>query len=99
MAIRPRGEEEDRPLRPLDLAPRESDRAPAKTRSIIGMRVDAVSYFGAARQIAAWASRKESRYVCVASVNNAVQASRDPDFRRGMDEADLVTAHRMPPVG
>ena len=67
-------------------------------RSVVGMRVDAVSYGSAARRIVQWASRGESRYVCVASVNNAVQAGDDPDFRRVMNESDLVTPDGMPLV-
>jgi N-acetylglucosaminyldiphosphoundecaprenol N-acetyl-beta-D-mannosaminyltransferase len=87
-----------RALWPLRSGSSEPEVDPTQARSVIGMRVDAVSYASAARQIATWARRGESRYVCVASVNNAVQASADAEFRRVMNEADLVTPDGMPLV-
>jgi N-acetylglucosaminyldiphosphoundecaprenol N-acetyl-beta-D-mannosaminyltransferase len=99
MAIGARiGEGQERPQEPRNARSSGPDDVPVKARSVIGMRVDAVTYAGAARQIVRWARRNESRYVCVASVNNAVQASEDADFRRVMNEADLVTPDGMPLV-
>jgi N-acetylglucosaminyldiphosphoundecaprenol N-acetyl-beta-D-mannosaminyltransferase len=56
------------------------DRATAvvEARRILGMRVDATSYAHAAEQILRWARRGESRYVCVANVNNVIEARDDP---------------------
>jgi N-acetylglucosaminyldiphosphoundecaprenol N-acetyl-beta-D-mannosaminyltransferase len=69
-----------------------------EVRSILGMRVDATSYEDAAERICAWASAADSRYVCVAAVNNAIQAHDHADFRRDMNGADLVTPDGMPLV-
>jgi N-acetylglucosaminyldiphosphoundecaprenol N-acetyl-beta-D-mannosaminyltransferase len=67
-------------------------------RSILGMRVDATSYPDAADRILAWARGKSSRYVCVANVNNVMEAYDDEAFLRVMNEADLVTPDGMPLV-
>jgi N-acetylglucosaminyldiphosphoundecaprenol N-acetyl-beta-D-mannosaminyltransferase len=48
--------------------------------------------------IAEWAGERLSRYVCVASVNNVMEAWDSSDFRRVMNQADLVTPDGMPVV-
>jgi N-acetylglucosaminyldiphosphoundecaprenol N-acetyl-beta-D-mannosaminyltransferase len=72
--------------------------APLASRSILGMRVDATSYADATERIVGWAARGESRTVCVAAVNNVMQARDDPAFAEVMDGADLVTPDGMPLV-
>jgi N-acetylglucosaminyldiphosphoundecaprenol N-acetyl-beta-D-mannosaminyltransferase len=67
-------------------------------RRIIGMRVDATSYEDAADRICSWARSGESRYVCAAAVNNVIEARDHVDFRRIMNEADLVTPDGRPLV-
>jgi UDP-N-acetyl-D-mannosaminuronic acid transferase (WecB/TagA/CpsF family) len=61
------------------------------SRYILGMRVDATSYQDATERVIGWARRSESRYVCVAAVNNVMQVYDDEDFRKAMNRADLVT--------
>jgi N-acetylglucosaminyldiphosphoundecaprenol N-acetyl-beta-D-mannosaminyltransferase len=68
------------------------------SRSILGMRVDATSYADASRRIMRWAAIGESRYVCVAAVNNVMHAYDDPAFGDVMNDADLVTPDGMPLV-
>jgi UDP-N-acetyl-D-mannosaminuronic acid transferase (WecB/TagA/CpsF family) len=68
------------------------------SRYILRMRVDATSYQDATERIIGWARRSESRYVCVAAVNNVMQAHDDEDFRKAMNRADLVTPDGMPLV-
>jgi N-acetylglucosaminyldiphosphoundecaprenol N-acetyl-beta-D-mannosaminyltransferase len=69
-----------------------------EARRILGMRVDATSYAHAAQEILRWARKGESRYVCVATVNNVIEAHDDPDYRAIMEAADLVTPDGMPLV-
>jgi N-acetylglucosaminyldiphosphoundecaprenol N-acetyl-beta-D-mannosaminyltransferase len=69
-----------------------------EARRILGMRVDATSYPHAAQEILRWARRGESRYVCVATVNNVIEAYDDPDYRAIIEDADLVTPDGMPLV-
>jgi N-acetylglucosaminyldiphosphoundecaprenol N-acetyl-beta-D-mannosaminyltransferase len=70
----------------------------AEARRILGMRVDATSYAHAAQEILRWAGLGESRYVCVATVNNVIEAYDDPEYRAIMEAADLVTPDGMPLV-
>jgi len=69
-----------------------------ESRYIVGMRVDATSYSDAAKRITEWSQRGESRYVCVAAVNNVMAAHDQPSFRVAMNDADLVTPDGMPLV-
>ncbi len=62
------------------------------------MRVDKTSYQDAAERVLAWARDRQSRYVCVASVNNVMEAYDSREFRRIMNQADLVTPDGMPLV-
>jgi N-acetylglucosaminyldiphosphoundecaprenol N-acetyl-beta-D-mannosaminyltransferase len=68
------------------------------SRRILDMRVDATSYAGATDIIVDWAERAEPRYVCVATVHMVMEAYDDPDFRRIVNAADLVTSDGMPLV-
>lgn len=69
-----------------------------RSRSILGMRVDATSYEDATRQVITWARSARSRCVCVASVNNVMEAHDDANFMLVMNQADLVTPDGMPLV-
>jgi N-acetylglucosaminyldiphosphoundecaprenol N-acetyl-beta-D-mannosaminyltransferase len=40
----------------------------------------------------------ESRYVCIATVNNVIEAYDDPAYQEVMDGADLVTSDGVPLV-
>jgi N-acetylglucosaminyldiphosphoundecaprenol N-acetyl-beta-D-mannosaminyltransferase len=69
-----------------------------EARRVLGMRVDGTSYEHAATAILRWASRGESRYVCIATVNNVIEAHDNPAYQRVMEDADLVTPDGMPLV-
>jgi N-acetylglucosaminyldiphosphoundecaprenol N-acetyl-beta-D-mannosaminyltransferase len=62
------------------------------------MRVDRTSYPDAAERVLEWARDGQSRYVCVATVNNVMEAYDSSEFRRIMNQADLVTPDGMPLV-
>jgi N-acetylglucosaminyldiphosphoundecaprenol N-acetyl-beta-D-mannosaminyltransferase len=62
------------------------------------MRVDATSYQHATEQVVRWAGLGESRYVCVATVNNVIEAYDHRPYHQAMDAADLVTPDGMPLV-
>jgi N-acetylglucosaminyldiphosphoundecaprenol N-acetyl-beta-D-mannosaminyltransferase len=63
---------------------------------VVGMRVDATSYRDACDRIVSWVRSGDPAYVCVASVNNVIEARDNPSFRVSMNEADLVTADGRP---
>ena len=67
-------------------------------RTILGLRIDVTSYPDVTEGVLAWAGRGESRYVCLGTVNNVMEARRSPDYRVVMDQADLVTSDGMPLV-
>jgi N-acetylglucosaminyldiphosphoundecaprenol N-acetyl-beta-D-mannosaminyltransferase len=69
-----------------------------EARRILGMRVDATSYAHASHEILRWARQGESRYVCVATVNNVIEAYDDPGYQAVIEAADLVTPDGMPLV-
>jgi N-acetylglucosaminyldiphosphoundecaprenol N-acetyl-beta-D-mannosaminyltransferase len=78
----------------------ESTQPPTRVaaRRILGMRVDATSYEHAAQEILRWAREGESRYVCVATVNNVIEAYDDREYGAIMEAADLITPDGMPLV-
>jgi UDP-N-acetyl-D-mannosaminuronic acid transferase (WecB/TagA/CpsF family) len=55
--------------------------SPVPTRRILGIQVDATSYQHATVEILRCGSLGESRYVCVATVNNVIEACDDPAYR------------------
>jgi N-acetylglucosaminyldiphosphoundecaprenol N-acetyl-beta-D-mannosaminyltransferase len=69
-----------------------------ESRDIVGMRVDATSYEDVTERVIRWAERGETRYVCVASVNNVMAARDDSSYADMMNGADLVTPDGMPLV-
>ena len=72
--------------------------AACPTRSILGMMLHATSYSHASGLVLDWARSHASRYICVATVNNVMEAYDSAAFRRVMNEADLVTPDGMPLV-
>jgi N-acetylglucosaminyldiphosphoundecaprenol N-acetyl-beta-D-mannosaminyltransferase len=71
---------------------------PLQSRRILRTRVDATSYRHATGQVLGWAAAGESRYVCVATVNNLIEGCDDPGYNALMEAADLVTPDGMPLV-
>ena len=65
---------------------------------VLGMKVHPTSYIEAQSLIHDWAERRESRYVCVATVNNVMESYDSRSFQQIMNEADLVTPDGMPVV-
>jgi len=71
---------------------------PLQSRFILGMRVDCTSYADATGRILKWAENRESRAVCIATVNNVMESHDCSDVREAMNAADLVTPDGMPLV-
>ena len=64
-------------------------------QNIIGVGVYSTSYSEVVGTVLSWAHSKESRYVCIASVNNIMEAHDSEEFWRLTNEADLVTPDGM----
>lgn len=60
--------------------------------------MDATNYAEATRAILGWAARGESRYVCLATVNNIMEARASREYREVLRDAALVTSDGMPLV-
>jgi N-acetylglucosaminyldiphosphoundecaprenol N-acetyl-beta-D-mannosaminyltransferase len=73
--------------------------APVAARScrILGLRVDATSYAGAADAIVAMA-RGDGGMTCVATVHMVMEAFDAPDYQRLVNAAELVTPDGVPLV-
>ncbi len=65
---------------------------------ILGMKVSPTSYSHTSNLICEWSSQHLSKYVCVACVNNVMEAYDNERFQRVMNLADLVTPDGMPVV-
>jgi N-acetylglucosaminyldiphosphoundecaprenol N-acetyl-beta-D-mannosaminyltransferase len=77
-----------------DIAPeRHFARHPER---VLNALIDPVSWSEALQTIHGWASRHESRYVCNCNVHSVVTATRDSDFERVINEADLATPDGEP---
>jgi len=72
--------------------------APFENRHILNVRVDATTYGDASARVITWAREARSCYVCLATVNNIMEAHGSREYQRVMREADLVTSDGMPLV-
>lgn len=66
--------------------------------AIIGVHVNITDYFCSAYVVSEWASRRESRYICIANVHTLMEAHDSPEFARVVNGADLVVPDGMPLV-
>jgi len=66
------------------------------TVGIAGSDISIVNYDSAVRYIESWAKGRESRYVCVCPATGVTTAWLRPDFKRILNEADMVTPDGFP---
>jgi N-acetylglucosaminyldiphosphoundecaprenol N-acetyl-beta-D-mannosaminyltransferase len=70
----------------------------SNSRSILGMKVNVLTYRRVIKTCLAWSSARQSRYVAIATVNNVMESYDNPGFKEVMNQADLVTSDGMPLV-
>lgn len=63
---------------------------------VVNAFIDALSWSETLNRIAAWAQARESRYVCICNVHSVMTAAQDAEFKRVVDQADMVTPDGMP---
>ena len=63
---------------------------------VVGVPIDVLDWDDACRTIGRWASRRESRYVCICNVHSVVTARIDPEFMKVIENADMATADGAP---
>ena len=64
--------------------------------SLLGTRIDAVSWEQAVARIVRWAVAGEARIVCLCNVHSVISARHDPALRAAVDSADLATPDGAP---
>ncbi len=69
---------------------------PRKIHSVLGASIDALSWNDAIERIIGWAAVRESRYVCICNVHSVVTATRDPEFKSVINNADMSTPDGAP---
>lgn len=67
-----------------------------QTATVVSATVDALSWAQALTRIQDWASRHESRYVCITNVHSVVTAGRDARVCDVVRNADMVTPDGAP---
>lgn len=60
--------------------------------------VNVTSYAAVVKMVVAWSGNSESRYICVANVHVLMESYDSPDFRKVVNQADLVTPDGVPLV-
>ncbi len=63
---------------------------------VLSASIDVISWSEALQTIHEWASRHESRYICICNVHSVVTATQDAEFERVINEADLATPDGAP---
>jgi N-acetylglucosaminyldiphosphoundecaprenol N-acetyl-beta-D-mannosaminyltransferase len=63
---------------------------------VLGVRIHAVDWPTSLKTIAGWASRRESRCVCICNVHSVVTASQEAEFGAVIAQADLATPDGAP---
>lgn len=63
---------------------------------MVGVRIDVADWFRTLSQIATWAARRESRYVCLCNVHSVVTAGQDEAFGSALAAADMATPDGAP---
>ncbi len=66
------------------------------TASVIGVPIDVIGWDTALAKLSDWASRHESRCVCICNVHSVVTASQDAAFGRVVNGADMATPDGAP---
>lgn len=76
---------------PLPVAPLERH-----VERVLDTYIDVISWPQALGFISGWASRHESRYVCICNVHSVVTATQDRNFEQVINQADLATPDGAP---
>jgi N-acetylglucosaminyldiphosphoundecaprenol N-acetyl-beta-D-mannosaminyltransferase len=63
---------------------------------VLSAWIDVITWPEALHTIHGWASRHESRYVCICNVHSVVTATQNAEFERVINEADLATPDGAP---
>jgi N-acetylglucosaminyldiphosphoundecaprenol N-acetyl-beta-D-mannosaminyltransferase len=76
---------------------RSSGFIPERT-DILGIDVSAINMEMALEAIDQWVAERKQHYICITGVHGVIESQSDPDLRRILNEAGLVTPDGMPLV-
>lgn len=65
-------------------------------RAVIGVPIDPLAWNEVIDKIRYWASRSESRYVCICNVHSVVTSRSDTSFALAVQQADMATPDGAP---
>lgn len=71
---------------------------PLEHQHILNSRLDSTNYEDSTQRIINWAISEKQRYICVANVHMIMETYNDTNFRKIINNADLVTPDGMPLV-
>lgn len=63
---------------------------------VLDAPIDVLDWAGATARIAAWASARQSRYVCITNVHSVITGRQDASFAAVLEGADMVTPDGAP---
>ena len=63
---------------------------------VLGSPIDVIDWANALRVISGWATRRESRYICICNAHSVVTAAQDPSFNAVLAGADMATPDGSP---
>ncbi|MGZ5817783.1 MAG: WecB/TagA/CpsF family glycosyltransferase, partial [Burkholderiaceae bacterium] len=69
---------------------------PRKLQTVLGAKIDAISWDEALNKIVYWAEKRDSRYVCICNAHSVVTAATDPAFKMVINGADMSTPDGAP---
>ena len=65
---------------------------------VIGAKIHSTSYISATEKINLWSRASESRYICAANVHMVMEAHDSSEYKKTINNADIVTPDGMPLV-
>jgi len=65
-------------------------------QSVLGARIDVLTWNETIGKLIAWAAARESRYVCICNVHSVVTTTRDSSFKNIINAADMSTPDGAP---
>jgi N-acetylglucosaminyldiphosphoundecaprenol N-acetyl-beta-D-mannosaminyltransferase len=80
------------------LAQPPTEQAESPRLNVLGVGISAVDMDSALDRIDGWIRRRESQYVCVATVHGVMECQRDPSLRSVFNASGLTTPDGMPLV-
>ncbi|WP_200894647.1 WecB/TagA/CpsF family glycosyltransferase [Bacillus alveayuensis] len=69
-----------------------------KRQDILGLKVDPITFEEITNKVISWANSNQSKYICFANVHMVMESYDSPNFRKIVNEADIVSPDGMPLV-